>query len=416
MSLCMRIVVKLALAIALLVPVSTAQKPPAPQPPPAPPRSNPPSDPTTPLPRGVEPSQPRENLVMFLSGRVATNDNTPVPNDLLVERVCNANVRQQVYASGRGDFSMQLGSRTDAFLDASGGPISRYGQPNKDSDMGIPLRELKNCELRASASGFHSKVISLVSLDTTLGNVDVGVIVVQRSKKIQGMMVSATPYKAPKDARRAYEKGLEAEWNGKLADARKYFEAAVGIYPSFTRAWFQLGNVLRKENDKEAARKAYAQATTIDSKFVPPYFSLASMAYDSGNWSEVLSLTRHILELDPLRYANATGYILDLDPLDYAEIYFYNAVANYNLNKIEDAEKSGLMAEHLDVRPRFPSLHLLLAEIFARKNKYALAISEIRTYLELAPHAKNADQLREQLVKLENLYRSMPASEKPDQK
>jgi len=352
---------------------------------------------------------------MFLSGRVATNDNTPVPNDVLVERICNANVRQQVYASGRGDFSMQLGSRNDSFVDASGDPGTRYGRANKDSEMGIPLSDLRNCELRASASGFHSKAISLVSLDTSLGNVDVGVIVVQRSKKIRGTTLSAAAYKAPKDARKAYEEGLDAEWDGKLAKARKHFETAVGIYPAFTSAWFQLGNVLRKENQKDAARKAYAQATTIDSKFVPPYFSLASMACESGNWSEVLNLTRYILDLDPSRYANTTGYILDLDPLDYAEVYFYNAVANYNLNKLEEAEKSALMAEHLDLRPRFPPLHLLLAEIFARKNKYALAISEIKTYLELAPHAKNADYAREQLAILENLNRPASASEKPDQ-
>jgi regulator of sirC expression with transglutaminase-like and TPR domain len=58
----------------------------------------------------------------------------------------------------------------------------------------------------------------------------------------------------------------------------------------------------------------------------------------------------------------------------------------------------------------------LLAELFARKNKYALAISEIKTYLELAPDAKNAAYVREQLAKLEKLNASMSASEKPDQK
>ena len=400
----MRILALLALAIALVVPVSTAQKPPAPTPPP-PPRSNP-NNPTTPLPHGVDPTQPKENLVMFLSGRVATNDDTPVPNGLLVERVCNANVRQQVYTSVRGDFSMHLGSRTDSLVDATGSPGSLYGQGNKDSEMGIPLRELRNCELRASASGFHSKVISLVDLDPSFGNIDLGVIVLQRSKKIHGMTLSATAYKAPKDARNAYEKGLEAEWDGKLANARKYFESAVAIYPGYTSAWFQLGNVLRKGNEKDAARRAYAQATTIDNRFAPPYFSLASMAYESGNWTEVFNLTQHILELDPSRYANAAGYILDTDPLDYAEVYFYNAAANYKLNKIEEAEKSARMAEHLDVRPRFPELHLLLAEIFARRSKYAPAISEMKTYLDLVPQAKNADQVREQLANLEKKLNS----------
>jgi len=353
---------------------------------------------------------------MFLRGRVATHDGAPLPNDVLIERVCNNRVRQTVYASLHGDFSMQLGSRNDSFPEASVDATPSYGVGSKDSVMGIPRRELTNCELRASASGFHSRVVSLVARDTFGGNVDVGVIVVQRATKIEGATLSAIPYKAPKDARKAYEKGLQAERNGKLADAHKYFATAVELYPSFANAWFQLGTVLQRENQKDAAHKAYTQATTLDSRFLPPYLSLASMAYEAENWTEVLNLTGHILDLDPLNQAAATTYILDLDPLTYAGAYFYNAVANYQLNKIEDAEKSGLKAEHLDLRTHFPQLHLLLAEIFARKNNYPRAIGEIQTYLELAPHAKAAAQAREQLAKLEKLNGSASTTEKPDQR
>src|SRR6266850_4618613 len=327
----------------LLVPVAVAQKPPAP---PAPPSTTP-SRPTTPAPSSSPPGQPEMDLVMFLMGRVATDDGTAVPNDVLVERICNASVRQQVHAT--------------------------FG-----------------------------------------GSINVGAIVVQRTTKIEGMTLSATPYKAPRDARRAYEKGLEAERNGKLTNARKYFEQAVEIYPKFANAWFQLGTVLQKEKQNDAARKAYIQATTIDTKFLPPYLSLALMAYKARNWTEVLKLTGHILDLDPLNQAAATGHILDLDPLNYAEAYFYNSVANYKLNKIEDAEKSALKAEHLDLRTRIPQLHLLLAEIYSRKNNYANAISELQTYLELAPHAKQADQVREQLAELEKLNGSVSTSEKPE--
>jgi tetratricopeptide (TPR) repeat protein len=350
---------------------------------------------------------------MFLRGRVAIPDGAPVPNDMLVERVCNNKVRQEVYASAHGDFSMQLGSRHDSFPDDSADPISPYGVARKDSLMGISRRELMNCELRASASGFYPAVMSLLDLDFD-SNIDVGVIVVRRSIKIEGTTVSAIPYKAPKEAGRAYEKGLQAERNGKLAEAHKYFETAVQIYPSFTTAWFQLGSVLQKQDLKDAARKAYTQATTIDTRFLPAYLSLASMAYETENWTEVLSLTGHILDLDPLNHAAVSSYILDLDPLNYAGAYFYNAVANFKLNKIEEAEKSCLKAEHLDLRTHFPQLHLLLAAIFARKDKYTMAIAEIQTYLALAPHAENAEQAREQLARLEKLNSSVPASEKPD--
>jgi tetratricopeptide (TPR) repeat protein len=138
------------------------------------------------------------------------------------------------------------------------------------------------------------------------------------------------------------------------------------------------------------------------------------MAYEAKDWTQVLNLTNHVLDLDPLKYANVTGYILDLDPVDYAEAYFYNSAANYNLNKIEEAEKSGLKAERLDLRPRFPQLHLLLAEIFARKNNYATAIAETKIYLELAPSAKNADRVRERLAILEKLNGPASSGEKTD--
>ena len=48
---------------------------------------------------------------MYLVGRVATNDNTAIPNDTVVQRVCNGKVRQQVYELEHGDFNMQLGAR-----------------------------------------------------------------------------------------------------------------------------------------------------------------------------------------------------------------------------------------------------------------------------------------------------------------
>jgi hypothetical protein len=406
-----RAFVLLAIAIALLVPVAVAQKPaPAPSPPP----SAPPTRSGVPSPPNSDPTQPREDLVMFLRGRVTTDDGTPVPNDMLVERVCNNRARQEVYASSRGDFSMQLGSKTDSFPEASADSTSQFDTPNKDSSMGIPRRGLMNCDLRASAAGFRSSIIGLMDLDTFGGTADVGVIVVRRTAKVKGATLDATPYKTPKDARKAYEKGLDAEKKDKLADAQKYFESAVQLYPRSANTWFQLGTVLQKENQQDAARKAYTQATVVDAKFLPPYVSLASMATQAGNWTEVRDLTNHILDLDPLN--RVSGYILDLDPLNCADAYFYNALANYKLNRFADAERSGLKAEHLDLLTRFPQLHLLMAELFARKNDYALAIGEVQTYLALVPHAKDEYQAREQLAKFEKLNGSAPTTEKPDQK
>jgi Tfp pilus assembly protein PilF len=170
------------------------------------------------------------------------------------------------------------------------------------------------------------------------------------------------------------------------------------------------------QDQKDAARAAYTRATNIDAKYLPPYLSLAVMEYEAGNWTGVVNFTAHILELDPLNHESVTGYIVDFDPLNCAEAYFYNALANYRLNKIEDAEKSARKAEQRADLSRFPQLHLLLAEIYERKNSYGNAITEMQAYLQLVPHAKNAGQVREQLAKLEKLNGSVPTNDKPDQK
>ncbi|HXN21491.1 MAG TPA: tetratricopeptide repeat protein [Candidatus Dormibacteraeota bacterium] len=405
----LRVFVELALATGLLVPVASAQQPappptPAPSPAPGPPPSTAPGRPVNPNPSPpiLQPRPPTDDLVMFLMGRVATDDGSPIPHDVVVERVCNGRVRQQVHASPRGDFSMQMGSMADFPLDASGDSapdrVSQYGMPGRDPQMGIPRRELMNCEIRASVAGFRSSFASLVQFQPSAGSINVGSIMVQRGAKIEGTTVSATSYQAPKDARKAYEKGLEAEKKGKLPDARGYFEKAVAIYPKHANAWFQLGAVLQKQNQKDEAHTAYTKATTADDKFLPPYFSLALLAGEAENWTEL---------------ANLSSHILDSDPLNYPDAYFLNSVANYNLKKIEDAKKSGLQAERLDQRHRFPQVHLLLAEIFTQKNDYATAITEMQTYLRVAPQAKNADQVRERMAQLEKLNPSTSIPEKP---
>jgi hypothetical protein len=402
-----------AFNVALAAPLVLAQKPPTPAPTPRPtPAPQPSATSTAPFPNSA-PTQPYGDLVLLIQGRIATNDGAPIPLDAIVERVCNNKVRQQTHVSIHGDFSMDLGSKVDSFLDASGDGTARDARKADNSTMGIPRRELMNCEVRASVAGFRSGSIDLVGL-TSLETIDVGTIVVHRMEKLKELTLSATIYKAPPNARKAFEKGLDAERKDQPAAAIKYFEQAVEIYPRFTNAWFALGTVLKRQDQVDAARKAYLQATSIDSKFLPPYFSLATMAYKENNWTEVLILTGHILDLDPMNHVS--GYILDLDPMDYTEAYFYNAAANFNLNRFEDAEKSALRAERLDLRSRFPQLHLLLARIFARKNNYATAISEIQAYLDLAPNAGDAGPVRKWMAELKERKALEVASENPDRK
>lgn len=349
---------------------------------------------------------------MYLEGRVATEDGTRLPSNVMIERVCNAAVRQQVYASPGGDFSMHLGAITDSTLDATAAGTTQPSVPGKFTDMGIPRHDLATCELRAAVPGFQSRAVNLASLNPSDKNVDVGVILLHnRTKVAAGATVNAAAYRAPKDAAEAYQKGLDAQTGGKLTNARKYFERAVALYPTYAHAWFQLGLVLEKQNERDAARTAYTRATTANASFLPPYLSLALMALEAENWSEVLHFTGPILALDPFK--DLTGYTMELDAYNSADAYFYNAVANYRLHNFADAERSALKAEHLLARS--PQLHLLLGRIFARKNDYPQAISEIQMYLDMVPNAEDADRVRQWLAGLRKRNDSSSPTDK-DQK
>jgi hypothetical protein len=72
-------------------------------------------------------------------------------------------------------------------------------------------------------------------------------------------------------------------------------------------------------------------------------------------------------------------------------------VANYNLRRLEAAEKSVRSAQRLDTRHAYPQIGRLLGDILALNRQYAEAAGEFRQYLELAPEAADAPAVRQKL-------------------
>jgi Tetratricopeptide repeat len=404
----LRLLVVLAFFGSLLPSLVSAQKP-APSAP-SPPTTSAPTGSGPALPTNTQPVQPDMDFLLFIYGHVGTSDATALPQNVSVEVVCNQRVRKQAFASPSGDFNLQFGTPTGPVVDASDDVSSRAVSPNA-SLSGLSRSTLADCELRTSAAGFLTNNLSLMGITPTASRaLDVGSIVIERLNKVKGTTISAVPYKTTESARKAYEKGLAAQKNGKLDGARKNFEEAVNLNPRFASAWFRLGTVLEKQNETDPARTAYTKATSIDPKFLPPYLSLASLSYKAQDWNGVLQYTGHVIAVDPLNYGEDNTFIVDLDEWNPADAYFYNAIANYKLNKFEDAEKSAVKAAYIDLRDHSPQVHLLLAELFTRKLQYSRAISELQTYLQLVPHATNGDAVRTQIAKLEQLSHASPSA------
>ncbi len=344
---------------------------------------------------------PEMQRPIFLSGKVVMDDGTPPPDSVTIERVCNGIARPEGYTDSKGRFSFQLGQNLGVFQDASvssqadpGFGGRGMGSSSRQSGLGFPgnnrgisERELMGCELRASLPGFRSEIVNL-SGRRVMDNPDVGTIVMRRLGNVEGLTISATSALAPKDARKAFDKGRKAIEKKKWEEAGKELNKAVKTYPKYAAAWFYLGLVHEQNKNIAEARQAYAQALEADAKYVNPYLQLADIAAREQNWQEA---------------ADTTDRLLKLNPFDFPRAYLINAVANLNLQKIDAAEASAREAVKLDTSHRIPQVSHVLGVILAQKRDYPGALAQMRAYLEHAPKAGNAQQVREQITQIENL-------------
>jgi tetratricopeptide (TPR) repeat protein len=343
---------------------------------------------------------------IFLSGKVVMDDGTPPPEAVVIERVCGGNPRPEAWTDSKGHFSFQLGQNTAMMADASVGSVGGMGFPDYNSGGGRTQqpgmnsgagslggaggsigRDLMNCDLRASLAGYRSEVVNLAG-HRMFDNPDVGTIILHRLGNVEGNTISATSLAAPKDAKKAYDKGREALKKKKPADAEKEFQKAVDAYPKYAAAWYELGMLQQDQKKFDEARQSYQKALAADAKYVKPWVQLSMLAAKDSNWKDL---------------ADASARLLKLDPVDFPHFYFLNSVANYNLKNYEAAEKSAVEAQKMDAKHRNPKIDQVLGLIMIEKHDYPAAAEQLRNYLQFAPTAPDAAQVRLQLAELDKV-------------
>ncbi len=359
-------------------------------------------------PTNTYPTQPGISRPIFLSGKVMLNDGTPPPEPVVMELVCGGYRRPQGYTDSKGRFSFQIGQNADVAADASysstpGLGPSGTGRNQMNSIGGDPSgnvrsRDLMGCEVRAVLAGFRSDSVNLAAR-RSLDDPDVGTIILHRMANVEGLTISATSALAPKEARKAYEKGREEERKSKIDEAEKNFEKAVAVYPRYAAAWNELGRIHEGRNETEAARKAYTQAMAADSKFVNPYEGMYRLAARESKWQEVADTTERVIHLNGNDFPNA---------------YFYNAVANLNLKNLDAAEKSARESLKLDTRHENPGAEHVLGLVLAQKQDYAGAADHLQLFLKLVPEGRESDLVKKQLAEVQKVAQArQPATKQP---
>jgi Flp pilus assembly protein TadD len=217
--------------------------------------------------------------------------------------------------------------------------------------------------------------------------------VIYKLNRSKATTVSATSMRAPKKARKAYEKGHNLLRKNKIEQAAKEMQNAITLYPEYAEAWYGMGLTHESSRQIDEARQCYNKALELDSHFILPYIQLAHLAIQQNDWKTVVSLTDRALALNPF---------------EYPAIHFFNAVANYNLQNFEAAERSSKKADMLDSRQSFPRNHLLLSRLLTQKGDYQGAADELKTYLQVQPKGNDLPEVKAELGRLETLMKNSP--------
>lgn len=333
----------------------------------------------------------------YVAGNVILEDGTPPLESIAIQMVCAGTPRSIGFTDLKGRFDLDMNDRKNPaiYSDASqsgpysGGGAASMGQNTKPQALGGPntptMRNYSGCDLMAALAGYRSDRLSLAS-HRALEDPHVGTIVLHRLENVQGSTISATSAFAPKEAKKAFLKALSQEQKANWSEAERQLRKAVELYPKYAAAWFHLGFTQQSQGNLAGARVSYRQALDADPRYVSPYQQLAVLAAREQKWPDV---------------AEQTDRLLNLNPIDFPDAWMYNAMAKFQLQMFEAAEKSARQGLLTDPNHHYPKLDQVLGVILTQKHEYPEAATHMRAYLRLAPEATDAVIVQQQLTELE---------------
>jgi tetratricopeptide (TPR) repeat protein len=331
---------------------------------------------------------------LYLHGRVVTDDGTPPNEPVVVQRVCIGNTYPEGYTDSKGRFSFQVGGDMSMLTSDASVSGARIGQGSMmgggayTSDgvrqVGLGRFDLSACVLRAELSGFRSDDVQLGTY-STMGNNDVGMIVLHRIDGLVGNVVSALTLQAPKQAQKAYQSGLR-EMRKKKPNYKKavaQYTKATSEYPEFAAAWAAMGDAKLALQDAAGAKQAYSKAVDADPKYLKPYEPLIKMAVDESDWMGLETWGSSYLELNP----NA------------GNIRFLTAVAALNSGKPEKAEEMVLAMQSGEDSEKFPQSFQIMGMILEQRAEFEKAAGQYRSFIGASnePNSQNVQALKRKL-------------------
>lgn len=341
---------------------------------------------------GTNPGQPQLQNPILVNGQILLETGQPVPEPVSVALGCGGPRPLQVIQSdlkGYYQFTLGGGAQSNADLSASNEtPMSTAGNGGQSlnggsSRFGNAQSALTGCEVRVNVPGY----LPLTAVITDRGDmsgINMGTLQLTRVAGVTGSSISVTSLLVPNNARKEFEKGEKDEHSNHMDSATQHLEKATADYDKYAAAWNELGNLYSTAKQNDKSQQAFEKAIAADPHYIPPYLGLAELQLQNRQFEQAVQ---------------TAGRALDLDS-SIADANFIQAIGNFNLNRLDAADKSAQMAEK-EPHQNLSDLHALHATILLKKQDYANAAAQMRAYLKEFPQGRFVEQMKHDLQQAE---------------
>jgi Tfp pilus assembly protein PilF len=226
---------------------------------------------------------------------------------------------------------------------------------------------------------------------------------------------------APNDPKLLYLAAYLDLQDGKDADAGAEIDKAIAAEDTFPGAHLLRGAILEKKGDDETALADYRkEAETAQDNGLKrdAYVRVAMVAKKMHRDDDLVQALRKVIEIDPAndvaftqlleiylrqRKEDEVKALLAIAPdsvKNDANVQFNIGVQSWNRGNAEAASVAFARAVELD--PKLPDAHRQLGYCEVNLGQLDKAVSELQRYLELAPQAPDAAEVKELIKKISN--------------
>jgi Tfp pilus assembly protein PilF len=188
----------------------------------------------------------------------------------------------------------------------------------------------------------------------------------------------------PKKTLKEFDKGVEADHQGKIDDAIEHYQKALSYSPNYYPAHNNLGSAYLSRQQFADAEAQFQAAIKANQNDFEAYFNLANVFLLTQRYSEAEHQISEGLQRQP---DSAFGRFLE------GSLYS-------RTNRPELAEKSLLGALQID--PKMSQAYLQLVNLYLQQKRTPEAISQLESYLKAFPDSPYSQKARETLKRLQD--------------